>query len=207
MKRQKTLKRLEEDFEYFVQDSRDIFILFADLCGSTEFKQNCNTHGFPEITWIGRQLLFLQRVAEHVNNYEGDVIKTVGDELIATFRVTTPPEIVLKCAIEIIQGFGNYKPYQGKSRLEAKVSIDFGPTYNGSLTDTGPYDPIGTPVDRCSRLNDVTKKNEITFSDDFLSAMLTTFTDDWLKGKYNYQTREENLKGLGNTIVHSILLN
>jgi len=204
MNRQSKLRKLGSLFEFLVADRADVFILFVDLCGSTEFKQNCAAQGLPELIWISRQLLFLQRGADLVKKHQGIVVKTVGDELVVYFQPSITAEGVLKCAIEILQSLENFQPFQGKSRIEAKVSIDFGETYNGSMTDTVPYDPIGLPVDRCARLNGITSKNEITFSQDFLAAMATNSTEAQLKAKYGFETRREDLKGVGVTTIHSM---
>ncbi len=204
MTRQSKIKRLGELFEFLVEDSADVFVMFVDLCGSTEYKQYCAAQRMPELTWITRQLLFLQRAATFVKKYKGIIVKTVGDELMAIFQPSTPPDEVLKCAIEILQSFGNFKPFQGKALIEAKVSIDFGPTYNGSLIDAVPYDPIGTPVDRCARLNSIANKNEVTFSHDFLSTLLANSTEIQLREKYKFKERQENLKGIGAISVYSV---
>lgn len=204
MTRPEKIRKLANIFEFLLKDSADLFIMFVDMCGSTLFKQTCSDQGFPETTWIIRQLLFLQRVAEIIESYKGIVIKTLGDEVISIFPSTTTPENILNCAIEIIQSFENFKPYQGKSRIESKISIDFGLTYNGSITKMIPFDPIGTPVDRCARLNALTQKNEISFSQDFLTALQMRSSDAQLKAKYDYKTRDELLKGLGVNPVHSI---
>ena len=205
MSRQSKIRDLSSLYEFLVSDRADIFILFADLCGSTQFKQNCNSQGMPELTWIGRQLLFLQRVADLVRKHQGVVVKTVGDEIVAFFRPPTTAEGVLKCAIEIIQSLDNFLPFQGESQIETKVSIDFGKTYNGTVMEKMvPYDPIGLPVDRCARLNSITGNNEITFSQDFLTAMTTDTTEVQLRAKYGFETRQEDLKGIGLTIIHSM---
>jgi hypothetical protein len=65
-----------------------------------------------------------------------------------------------------------------------------------------PYDPIGLPVDRCARINSITGKNEITFSQDFLTTMTTDATEAQLKAKYGFETRQEDLKGIGLIIIH-----
>jgi adenylate cyclase len=200
MSRQRSIKKLDELLESLVGDSSDVFVLFVDLCGSTEFKKDS-----PEATWIPRQLVFLQRAATLVKQHKGIVVKTVGDELIAIFQPPIFADEVVKCAIEILQSYGNLKSYQGKSRIEAKVSLDFGRTYDGRIVDSVPYDPIGTPVDRCARLNSVTGKNEITFSEDFLIALLNNSTREHLSTKYGYTSRQENFKGLGEITVYSII--
>ena len=204
MSRQSKIRKLASLSEFFLSDRADVFILFADLCGSTQFKQFCISQSLAEQTWIFRQLLFLQRVADLVKIHQGIVVKTIGDEIVAYFQLITTAEGVLKCAIEIIKSFEKFLPYSGKSQIKVKVSIDFGETYNGTVMEMGSYDPIGLPVDRCARLNNITRENEITFSQDFLTAMATDTTEAQLKEKYGFETRQEDLKGIGLTIFHSV---
>ncbi|MCI0615738.1 adenylate/guanylate cyclase domain-containing protein [bacterium] len=206
MKRQRKIELLPQIVESLVGDTRDVFLLFVDLCRSTEYKMNCIAQGQPDSTWILRQLIFLQGTASLVKQYHGIVVKTIGDELFAYFEATTDPESVLKCAIAIIQSYENLKAYQRKSKLEARVSIDIGPTYNGSILSSVPFDPIGSPVDRCARLNSVAKNNEIVFSDDFLASMETKLSQTSFKSKYGYKTHSKNLKGFEKTKLYSILV-
>ena len=201
MTRQAKLKGLQKALEFILDDSADIYILFVDLCGSSAYKRRDQ----PEWIWITRQLLFLQRVASFVKRRNGIVVKTIGDEIMAIFEVSTLPDDILKCAFEIIQGFENLNLFQGKEIIEVKVSIDFGSTYNGSINEIDVYDPIGTPVDRCARLNSITRNNEITFSKDFHSTLLANSSEAQLQAKYGYTTRLEDLKGIDKTTVYSIV--
>ncbi len=190
MTRETKIEELGELLDYFLADTADVFILFADLCDSTALKQLLIEQGIPEVFWITRQLLFLQRAAVNIRGYEGIIVKTIGDEVMAIFHATTKPEEVLKCAIGILQGFDNLKLYKDQMKIDAKVSIDFGQTYNGSIIKDVSFDPIGTPVDRCARLNSVTNKREITFSQAFLETLLVDSTDEKLREKYAYQTQK-----------------
>ncbi|MGH7595659.1 MAG: adenylate/guanylate cyclase domain-containing protein [bacterium] len=204
MRRQRKIELLPQLVESLVGDARDVFLLFVDLCGSTEYKMYCSTQGQPDSTWILRQLIFLQGAAALVKQYRGVVVKTIGDELFAYFESTADPENVLKCAIEIIQGYENLKAYQGKAKLEARVSIDVGLAYNGSILASVSFDPIGSPVDRCARLNSIGKKNEIVFSEDFLVLMEAKLSSQDFKAKYGYRTHSKKLKGFGKVKFYSI---
>lgn len=206
MKRQQKVQLLPDIFESIVGDSADVFIVFVDLCGSTEYKQACIESDQPDLNWICRQLIFLGRAADNIKKHEGVVVKTIGDEIFAFFEATTDPEIVLKCSIEIIQGYGNLKAYKGPSKIEAKASIDFGSTYNGSIVESVEFDPIGLPVDRCARLNALAKKNEILFSRDFLKIAEAWSSAKEFNTKYGYDTHNENLKGIGKTEYYRIWL-
>lgn len=109
MRRQRKVELLPQLVESIVSDTADVFLLFVDLCGSTLYKRKCIQQKQPDLTWIFRQLIFLQRAADLVKKYNGIIVKTIGDELFAYFEATTYPEEIIKCAIEIIQGFGNLK--------------------------------------------------------------------------------------------------
>lgn len=150
--------------------------------------------------------MFLQRAAEITAKHEGVVVKTIGDEIFAFFDATTDPEAVLKCAIEIIQGYENIKAYKGPSKIEVKASIDFGSTYNGSILDSVEFDPIGLPVDRCARLNSLAKKKEILFSKSFLLLAEEKFPGNGFKSKYGYETYMENMRGIGWTKYFKIVI-
>ncbi|MBW7843803.1 MAG: adenylate/guanylate cyclase domain-containing protein [Ignavibacterium sp.] len=197
MRRQRKVELLPQLVESIVSDTADVFLLFVDLCGSTLYKRKCIQQKQPDLTWIFRQLIFLQRAADLVKKYNGIIVKTIGDELFAYFEATTYPEEIIKCAIEIIQGFGNLKSFKDESKIEAKVSLDFGLTYNGSIDNLHKFDPIGSAVDRCARLNSIAKKNEIVFSEDFINAIENKMTLPKFKSKYGFKTRTEDLKGIG----------
>lgn len=205
MRRQRKVELLPQLIESVVGDTANVFILFADLCDSTEYKQKCISLKQPDLTWILRQLIFLQRAAEIIKRYEGVVVKTTGDGIIAYFKATTNPEDILKCAIEVIQRYDNLKAYKGPSKIEVKTSIDFGLTYNGSIVNSVPFDPIGLPVDRCARLNSRAENNEILFSKDFLSLIEVESSPEDFKAKYGYNTHTEDLKGIGKTKYFSII--
>jgi class 3 adenylate cyclase len=197
MKRQQKVELLPELVESIIGDAADVFILFIDLCGSTEYKQRCILLKQPDLTWIFRQLIFLQRAAEIIKKHEGVVAKTTGDGIIAFFEAITSPESILKCAIEVIQGYENLGAFKNHSKIEVKTSIDFGRVYNGSIVDSVPFDPIGLPVDRCARLNSLAKNNEILFSEDFLSIAEAKSSAKKLKAKYGYDSHIDDLKGIG----------
>jgi len=190
--------------ESLAADACDIFVLFVDLCDSTAYKQQCLSSGQPDVHWIVRQLIFLERAAKTAREYGGTVIKTIGDEILVSFEATIDPEKVLKCAIEIIQGFENLKAFTGPSKIDVKAAIDFGLAYNGAIEDTIPFDPIGLPVDRCARLNKLAKRGEIVFSKDFLGLLEKKFAKNISKDRYGYVANKEKVKGIGSLIYYKI---
>ena len=206
MKRHRKVELLPQLVESLVGDASDVFILFVDLCGSTEYKQQCLSTGQPDINWIFRQLIFLQRAAKVTKEHGGTVIKTIGDEIMASFEATMKPENVLKCAIEIVQGFENLKAYKGNSKIKSKAAIDFGPTYNGAIEDITPFDPIGLPVDRCARLNSLAQKGEVVFSQEFLSLAESITSKKAFQNRYGYISCPADVRGIGQLTYFKITL-
>lgn len=199
--RNKKIESFTQLAEDIVGDCGDVFLFFADLCGSTAYKEKCFTQGIPDFVWISRQLIFLQRINDLIKEYNGITVKTSGDGLFAYFPVTVPPKKIIVCAMEVLQAFKKLKSFQGDSKIEVKVSIDFGPTYNGTVINSKLYDPIGTSVDRCARLNSEAKSNEILFSQQFLESIndLKAFERTYLIENF-----EADLKGIGKTKYYKI---
>jgi class 3 adenylate cyclase len=205
MSTQKKLIRLLEISESLVKDTADVYLLFADLVGSTEYKNTLVEEDLPDYVWIFRQLTFLGRSADIVKKYEGVVVKTIGDEIFGYFEAITDPQIIMNCGIEIIQAFENLNTFTGRNKIEVKVSIDFGSTYNGSIDKSGSFDPIGVPVDRCARLVAEATKSEIVLSNEFLEALISRSSLKKIKDKYSYQSFQKQLKGLGTIKYHKIV--
>jgi class 3 adenylate cyclase len=196
------VSRLTDSLEE-LSESYDLYILFIDLCDSTEIKQFCLDSDIPDSIWIMRLKVFLSRTSKIIQQYSGAIIKTIGDEVMATFKVDTDPMTIFKCVFEVFQTFENLKSYnKGRFKIESKASIDFGTCYDGQLIKPGLIDPIGSCVDRCARMGKYAGRNEVVFSDDLLEIMKERKID--LK-KYTIESEKEEMKGLGIIQFHKIL--
>jgi class 3 adenylate cyclase len=192
------------DFLESLSDSKDLYILFIDLCDSTSFKQFCLEKGISDTDWIFRQQLFLSRVATLVKKYSGTVIKTIGDEIMATFDINIDPITIINCCAEIFNQFNNLKAYKKEGyKIYSKAAVDFGNCFNGQILDLDIFDPIGTPVDRCARISKKSDKSCIVFSEDFLNVLKQT------NPNFNFDLFEsgiEDFKGLGKTNFYKMEL-
>jgi class 3 adenylate cyclase len=177
-----------------LSNSKDLYVLFVDMCDSTEFKNYCKQNDIPDSVWIQRQLFFLERCSLIIRNYKGDIIKTIGDEVMATFPISIDPINIIYCIIEVFGGFSNIKAYnKGKFIIKSKASIDFGECYNGSVFTNKVFDPIGTCVDRCARISKNISADEIVFSKDYFNLIDKKINTIGLQ----IISRQEELKGLG----------
>jgi class 3 adenylate cyclase len=174
--------------------SQDTFVIFIDMCESTEFKQYCLQNEIPDSVWIVRQYMFLERCSTIIRSYNGIIIKTIGDEIMATFGPTTDPLSIIRCIIEIFGTFINIKAYnKGRFIINSKASIDFGESYNGSVIDNDLFDPIGSCVDRCARILKFASKKEIALSRDYYNLISNEIDTLGIK----IELKREELKGLG----------
>lgn len=188
------VSNISETLEDFTEN-RDLYILFIDLCNSTEFKQFCLESDIPDNIWIFRQYTFLSRTAKIVQRYGGTIIKTIGDEIMATFMVDKDPKDILYCCLEAFNIFNELKSYdKGKFIIKLKASVDFGNCYNGSIINTAIFDPIGSCVDRCARISKYSESDAIVFSSIFHDILKEKNPDFNLS---NIQECHEELKGLG----------
>ena len=195
--------KLSETLES-LSDPIDLFIVFIDLCNSTEIKQFCIESEIPDSIWIMRQKIFLSRTAKIIQQYKGVIVKTIGDEIMATFPIDTKAADIIKCIIEVFQTFQNLKSYnKGQFQIKSKATIDFGTCYDGQLLDTGIFDPISSAVDRCARLGKFVTENQFCFSDDFYSILSE---QDFNFEKFDLQTNEDEMKGLGIVKYYKIVI-
>lgn len=199
----KSVLRLSESLED-LSEPIDLYILFIDLCDSTKIKQYCLEESIPDSIWIMRLKVFLSRTSRIIQQYKGTIVKTIGDEVMATFAFDLEPEQIIKCVIEVFQTFENLKSYnKGLFKIKSKASIDFGVCYDGQLLTPQVIDPIGPAVDRCARLGKFVNYNEIIFSEAF-KATLEEKNFDFKK--YKIIDGSEEMKGLGKVDYRKIIL-
>jgi len=181
-----------------------LFVIFVDLCKSTDFKVYCQTNEIPDRQWIERQLIFLNRVITNIERYKGTVVKTIGDEVMGYFDRNIIPENILKCSTDMHSLFRKIERYDNRKwKIESKVSLDYGKIYdsNFGLSRSRTIDPIGTVVDRCARLNHEGKENEVVFSSAFFSVMNTASQKKYAKLK-----EKKELKGVGDSEYYRLLV-
>ncbi len=205
MSRDKTLKSFSNIFEDLLTDSQHLYVLIIDLCGSTNYKQKMLELDMSDSHWLGRQLMFLSMTSDYIRTCNGQVIKSMGDAILASFDYNSTAEDIVYDCVEMIRKFNNFKVYTGIDKIEVKISIDFGETINGSITD-GNYDPLGLCVDRCARLNNEADANVLTFSNSFNSKLKINDKTSIHENIIKHERQQNNFKGLGKIKYHKLYL-
>ncbi|MDO9708641.1 adenylate/guanylate cyclase domain-containing protein [Paracraurococcus lichenis] len=135
-------------------------ILFADIAGSTELYHRLGDQ--PARGLVGD---CLGAMASDVARGGGRVVKTIGDEVIATFPT---PEAALRTAAALQQGAADRPPVGGKP-LAIRIGLHFGPV----LLEDG--DVFGDAVNVAARLVAGAKAGQILTS----GATIAAAGGDW----------------------------
>ena len=201
---QSGLKSISTGADVPLGGSRLVYILFADLCSSTDFKAYCQAASIPDGVWIERQLIFLHRIITVVSRFEGRIVKTIGDEVMAYFPKEVEARQVLRCATDCHSLFRDIARYNNDQwRISSRISIDYGRVYdaNFGLVKDDTIDPVGIVVDRCARLNHEAVQNEVAFS----SSVFALLPSD-LQSRYSKLRHEAELKGIGKAEYYRIAI-
>ncbi|MFN3605363.1 MAG: adenylate/guanylate cyclase domain-containing protein, partial [Leptonema sp. (in: bacteria)] len=167
---------------------KNFVILFFDIRKFTSWSQNQDP-----IFVMDTLNLEIGLVAEIIQNLNGRINKVMGDGILAYFTEDHIQD-ALWSGIRIHHAI--YK----KNLLPAGVSLDYGEVILGDIgfSEKVDYSLIGNCVNRASRLNDITKKGEITISKEMFESLIPNLKNKILKNKYlikgSYKPKpEENL--------------
>ncbi len=130
--------------------SRDLLVLFADISGSTAiFEQLGDAAAVKLIQGL------LASMEEEVLLHKGEVIKSIGDELLCTF-----PDVIsaLAAATAMHQQAGAVSGPSGRA-LALRVGMHFGPT----LEDRG--DVFGDAVNVAARVVELARPGQILITE------------------------------------------
>ena len=183
-------------------------ILFADLCNSTSIKLKMGFYEGLNLTRVHNEI-----ITDIIHSFEGEVVKYIGDCVMARFNYNSPKEITLhpiNAAIRIQEELRAYNSQYRKDadfKIESKIGISVGKVINFYGND-----PQGPCVDESARLESLAKPNQIIISSS-LNNLINTSGITSKVGEATARDRNEyvqdpvkvNLKGIENLQkVHEI---
>jgi CheY-like chemotaxis protein/class 3 adenylate cyclase len=175
---------------------------FIDLVDSTK-----NTITMDNLEAIRKYYsTFINSVSEIIKNYNGRVIKNIGDCLLFYFPKTTDVNHVgffieaIECGFKILDERHSINQQLSKQQLPPfnyRISIDYGVLDLALVGDYSQIDLFGTTINLCSKINTSSSSipNEIIIGDNFyrilksFSGMLNNY--DFIN-HINYQITENN---------------
>ena len=186
----------------FSGDSIKSCVGFIDLVDSTK-----NTITMDNLEAIRKYYsTFINSVSEIIKNYNGKVIKNIGDCLLFYFPKTTDVNNVgvfieaIECGFKILDERHSINQELSKQQLPPfnyRISIDYGVLDLALVGDFSQIDLFGTTINLCSKINTSSSSipNEIIIGDNFyrilksFSGMLNNY--DFIN-HINYQITENN---------------
>lgn len=144
--REAELKEIGDEIR---KSARTAAVAFIDLSDSTALKEM----NVPE-TWLGYVYRFIRCVEKLVVQFNGTVVKRIGDEVLATFESVQQCEEFLT-AIESDEVLRKY---------EFKAAVDFGEVFFLKFQEHLEDDPYGPSVDRCARIAKLAKTSTVLAS-------------------------------------------
>lgn len=98
-----------------LQEKSDSTVMFADISGSSLlYKQHGNVKANSLINTI------ISHMSEIIASYHGKIIKTIGDEIMASF---SNPDRAVKAALELQR---TCQDHPGSGELQLRIGIDYG---------------------------------------------------------------------------------
>jgi adenylate cyclase len=128
------------------QHVEKLAVLFADICGSTSLYEKLGDD-------LARKIIFqcINTMSDRIFEYQGTLIKTIGDEVMATFPSA---EAAFHAACSIRAAVENFRPTDGVP-LHIRIGFNFGPVIKES------NDVFGNTVNVASRVTAITRADHI----------------------------------------------
>jgi len=150
------LDSLEKLNTYFNNTNSKSVILFADLSGSTEYKQNRHF-----VNGLYKTKIHNDKITEIVIKHGGRVVKYIGDATMCEFKCVNELNVIhnaINAAIKIIEAFEEFNKNinDNLEKIYSKIGIAYGAVayfYND--------DPQGKHVDLAARIEAIAKPNQI----------------------------------------------
>lgn len=136
-------------------------IMFADMRGFTEKSMT-----WPEAEFLSALDDFFETVVEAVHAHSGDVLKLLGDGVLAIFPKAGSEE---RCCVNAVAGAqkalaamtskNEARSRDGKQPIAAGFGLSFGPVTYGNIgsPDRLDFTVVGAAVNRASRIQDLCK--------------------------------------------------
>ena len=162
------------------RENVEVAVLFADVAGSTRLYETLGDEAANRI--IGKVIDVMAKITE---NYQGFVIKTIGDEIMCRFNSAND---CVRAAIEIQEEISS--GIQGESTpIQIKVGLHFGPAI---LMEDG--DVFGDAVNVAARMAGIAKGSQIITTQDTIGLLDADLQDISRRfDKTNVRGKEEEI--------------
>ncbi len=168
------IKQQEDILLNFSDQSEDGCVCLVDIKDSTGITLN-----LPDSKCSALYSTFLNSMAIIVQNFNGTVIKNIGDALLFYFpKINSHDEDSLKNVIECCfvmcaahDKIGKNLKAEGLPSVDYKISATFGSVRMANTSTSDVSDIFGSTVNRCAKINGLAPKNGLIIGESFYNAV------------------------------------
>src|ERR1043165_1460324 len=180
-------KRSRTNAETKIRSSlSEVVVMFVDIADSSKMKTG-KLKGKPEV-WIYNIYEFGRIVEAYLEIHNGNVVKYIGDEVMAVFKGKNKVIDAVNFISKLDQIEKDVSDATGR-KTKLKISLDYGKVYYLKFDEVRQLDPQGTAVDRCARIAKLCQPGTILTSSHFQRQLGS--------GKLWHSIGKTDLKGLG----------
>ncbi|MGY5143473.1 MAG: HAMP domain-containing protein [Candidatus Nitrosopumilus sp. bin_32a] len=199
--KEKVIKQLEGGMLLkFSQHEENDCVGVIDMTDSTRISSKLSDDDVSKMYEI-----FLNFMAKIILEYNGEVVKNIGDALMFRFANidstdTAAIKNVLECCLTMIESHDELKKElnaENIDELDYKISITYGPVKVAESTTSKISDIFGPTVNRCFKINSFCPKNSIVVGINMYENLksyeeyeFTQFCSIEIKQKYGYSIFE-----------------
>ena len=203
--KEKVIKQLEGGMLLkFSQHEENDCVGVIDMTDSTRISSKLSDERVSKMYEV-----FLNFMAKIILEYNGEVVKNIGDALMFRFanidsKDSTMMKNVLECCLFMIDSHDELKKHlneEGLPPLDYKISATFGAVKVAESTTSNISDIFGPTVNRCFKINSFCPKNSVVIGEnlynilkDFPEYEFTQFCSIEIKQKYGYSIFEVKRK-------------
>ncbi|MGY5148486.1 MAG: HAMP domain-containing protein [Candidatus Nitrosopumilus sp. bin_68KS] len=200
-RKEKVIKQLEGDMLLkFSQHEQNDCVGVIDMSDSTRISSKLSDEDVTKLYEI-----FLNFMAKIIREYNGQVVKNIGDALMFRFaNVDIKDQKVLKnileCSLSMIESHGKLQEKlkdENMPQIDYKISLTYGSVKVAESTTSNISDIFGPTVNRCFKINSLCPRNSIVIgenmnniSKNFSEYSFNELVVDELKQKYDYTVYE-----------------
>ena len=195
--KEEVIKQQEDILLKFSQHTQNDCVGVIDMKDSTKISAKLSDEDVTKLYEI-----FLNFMAKIVRNYNGEVVKNIGDALMFRFPNTDLNDDlviknILECCLNMIESRGELKKQleaEKMPELNYKISISYGSVKVAQSTTSTISDIFGPTVNRCFKINSLCPENSLIIDDNLYKILknfdeytISQLSETEINKKYGYK--------------------
>ena len=195
--KEEVIKQQEDILLKFSQHTQNDCVAVIDMKDSTKISATLSDDNVTKLYEI-----FLNFMAKIVKNYDGEVVKNIGDALMFRFPNTDLSDskvtkIILECCLNMIESHSDLKKQlleEKMPELNYKISISYGSVKVAQSSTSTISDIFGPTVNRCFKINSLCPENSLIIDNNLYNVFknfneydISQLPETEINKKYGYK--------------------